>query len=172
MEDTKEQARPPRVTEAGEVLVFIVGGVRCALPLGDVREVARAVAITALPTAPPIVEGVIEVRGRVVPVVDLRRRLGLPAAGVHADQKLIVASAGERRVAIRVDAVDWVTRLDEDDIASPEGVVRGIGFLAGVGRLPDGLVLVHDLATFLEQGEAEALSAALDAYLEREAVEP
>lgn len=172
MEDTKEQARPARVTQAGDVLVFIVGGVRCALPLADVREVTRAVAITALPTAPPIVEGVIEVRGRVVPVLDLRGRLGLPPTPVRPDQKLIIADAGERRAAIRVDAVDWVTHLDEDDIAAPEGVVRGIGFLAGVGRLADGLVLVHDLATFLEQGEAEVLSAALDAYLDPEAVEP
>jgi purine-binding chemotaxis protein CheW len=154
------------------VLVFIVGGVRCALPLGDVREVVRAVAVTPLPTAPAIVEGVIDVRGRIVPVLDLRGRLGLPAAPVRAEQKLVIAEAGERRVAIRVDTVDWVTRLDEEEVAEPDRVVRGIGYLAGVGRLPDGLVLVHDLATFFEQGEAEALSTALDAYLDPASAEP
>lgn len=172
MEDTKARAGPAAGAGSGEVLVFIVGGVRCALPLADVREVVRAVAITALPTSPAIVEGVIDVRGRVVPVLDLRARLGLPAEPVGPEQKLVIADADERRVAVRVDSVDWVTQLDEDEIAAPERVVRGIGYLAGVGRLPDGLVLVHDLATFLEQGEAEALSAALDAYLDRAGAEP
>jgi purine-binding chemotaxis protein CheW len=168
------KTRTGRVQEAqsAEVLVFMIGEVRCAIPLGDVREVVRAVALTPLPTAPSIVEGVIDVRGRLVPVLDLRGRLGLPAEPNRADQKLVIADAGDRRVAVRVDSVDWVTHLDERDVAEPDHVVRGIGYLAGVGRLPDGLVLVHDLATFLEQGEAEALAAALDAYLDGEAGRP
>jgi len=160
------QVRQARTAGPGEVLVFMVGGVRCAVPLDEVREVVRAVAITPLPTAPPIVEGIIDVRGRLVPVLDLRGRLGLPAAPLRAEQKLVIADAGERRVAVRVDAVDWVTQLDGEDVAEPDRVVRGIGYLAGVARLPDGLVLVHDLAAFLEQGEEEALTAALAAYLD------
>jgi purine-binding chemotaxis protein CheW len=145
------------------VLVFVVGGSRCAVPLGHVVEVVRAVAITPLPTAPPIVEGVIDVRGAVVPVVDVRARLGLPAEPVQPEQRLILVQAGEREVALRVDEVEWVSRVRSSSIAEPEQIARGIGWLAGVARLRDGLVLFHDLDSFFRQGEEEALDAALAA---------
>jgi purine-binding chemotaxis protein CheW len=154
---------PQRPAGAGDVLVFMVGGSRCAVPLAHVHEVARAVAITPLPTAPPIVEGVINVRGTVVPVVDLRSRLDLPPEPLRPEQRLIVVQAGARTVALRVDDVDWVSRVRTSSVAEPERIARGIGWLAGVARLRDGLVLLHDLDSFFRQGEAEALDAALAA---------
>lgn len=157
---TTERQRP---AGAGDVLVFTVGGSRCAVPLAHVQEVARAVAITPLPTAPPIVEGVIDVRGMVVPVVDLRARLDLPPAPVRPEQRLIIVRAGERTVALRVDDVDWVSRVRSSSVAEPDRIARGIGWLAGVARLRDGLVLFHDLDSFFRQGEAEALDAAIAA---------
>jgi purine-binding chemotaxis protein CheW len=157
---SSERIRPPR---AGDVLVVEVAGTRCALPLVDVLEVLRAVALTPLPTAPPIVEGVIDVRGEVVPVLDIRRRLGLPPAPVSSAQRLVLATAAGRTVALRVDAIEWITRLAATDIAEPDRIAHGIGWLAGVGRVADALVLVHDLGTFLRQAEAEALDDALTA---------
>jgi purine-binding chemotaxis protein CheW len=157
---TTERQRP---ADAGDVLVFTVAESRCAVPLATVLEVARAVAITPLPTAPTIVEGVIDVRGVVVPVVDVRSRLGLPAVANHPDQRLLVVWAGERLVALRVDEVEWVASVRSSNLAEPERIAHGIGWLAGVARLRDGLVLFHDLDTFFRQGEAEALDAALAA---------
>jgi purine-binding chemotaxis protein CheW len=157
---SSERSRPAR---AEEVLVVEIAGTRCALPLGDVLEVLRAVALTPLPTAPPIVEGVIDVRGEVVPVLDVRRRLGLPSAPVSAAQRLVLARAAGRTVGLRVDAVDWITRLAAADIARAERIAHGIGWLAGVARVAGGLVLVHDVGTFLRQAEAEALDEAMAA---------
>lgn len=143
------------------VLVFQVGDARCALPLDAVLEVVRAVRITPLPTAPAVIEGVIDVRGDLVPVLDLRARLGMAPVAVRPDHVLILARAADRTVAVRADAVEWIASLDASRLVPPERVARGIGYLAGVGRTPDGIVLVHDLDAFMRQGEAEALETAL-----------
>lgn len=97
-----------------QLLTFDVGGRRLALPATAVGEVTWAVAVTPLSKAPPIVEGVINVRGTVVPVLDIRHRLTLPAQPVALHQHFIVAHAGHRLVALRVDrALDLVSVPEE-----------------------------------------------------------
>jgi purine-binding chemotaxis protein CheW len=108
-----------------------------------------------------VIEGVIDVRGDLVPVLDLRARLGMAPVAVRPDHILILARAGDRTVAVRADAVEWIASLDGSRLVQPERVARGIGYLAGVGRTPDGIVLVHDLDAFMRQGEAEVLETAL-----------
>jgi len=148
---------------SNEVLRFDIGELRCAVPLAHVREVQRAVAITPLPGAPPIIEGVIDVRGEVVPVVDVGGRLGQPRRVVQPSQSLVLVWTGERRVALRVDRVHWLEDLEDDAVASAGRLTRGPLELAGVARTADGLVLLHDAETLLRQAEAESLDAALAA---------
>src|SRR5437870_13646015 len=93
----------PVEREPLEILVFEVGGQRYGLPAAEVREILRAVAIVPLPRAPAIIEGIINIRGTVVPVLDLRTRFRLPAKPVEPADHLVVAWAGERLVAVRVD---------------------------------------------------------------------
>jgi purine-binding chemotaxis protein CheW len=150
-----------RAPRPGRFLLFELSGARCAIPLESVHEVVRAVEITSLPGAPEIVEGVIDVRGDVVPVVDVRARLGLRSAPLRASQFIVVAQAGERRVGIRVDGMEWIESLAEDDVAAPERIVRGLEPLAGVARAVGGLVLLYDPDGFLRQAESEVLDAAL-----------
>ena len=145
------------------LLLFTIDDVRGALPLEQLQETVRAVAITPLAGAPGVVEGVIDVRGTVVPVLDLRARFRLPPRSVVPSDHLVIARAGGRTVALRVDeAVDVLTLPDES--VTPAGPSDpALAHLAGIARLPDGLVLVHDLQAFLTQGEEQALAAALDA---------
>jgi purine-binding chemotaxis protein CheW len=146
-----------------QLLTFDLSGRRFALPASAVREVTRAVAITALPKAPPIVEGVINVRGTVVPMLDIRQRFGLPPASVAPEQHLLIAQAGGRVVALRVDrAVDLVS-VDEAAIESAARVVPGVEYVAGIAKLPDGLIVIHDLERFLSLEEAGQLDAAGEA---------
>src|SRR5687768_5708463 len=88
------------------LLTFHLGLDRFAVPAVDVREVVRSVAITPLPAAPGVIEGAIDVRGEIVPVFDLRQRLGISARTPASDEQLIIASAGARRIAFRVDQAD------------------------------------------------------------------
>ncbi len=143
------------------VLVFEVGERRYGLPTTDVRELLRAVTVVPLPGAPAIVEGVINVRGNVIPVLDIRARFRLPPrAATHTDH-LIVASIGDRRVALRVDRAIELVQCAASDVEDARGVVPGVEYVAGVAKLPDGLVLIHDLRTFLSAAEATALAASL-----------
>jgi purine-binding chemotaxis protein CheW len=158
--DTGESVLESGVTERIDVLVFEVAGARFAVPLDQVREVVRAVAIAPLPGAPPIVEGVIDYRGTTIPVLDLRNRFGLPAREPDPSESMVVARAGDRTVAIRVDHPDWLAAVDPSMVDESAAVTRGLRFV-GVARLPDGLALIHDLDGFLVEAEAERLDAAL-----------
>lgn len=142
----------------GDLLTFDLGGQRCALVLADVVEVVRMVAMAHLPDAPPLVEGIINLRGEVVPVLDLRARFGLPPKAIELSDHLLIARAGLRLVAIRVDHARSLVGIEPGDIDRPPSVGNA---LAGVAKLPDGLALIHDLATFLSAGEGQSLDAAL-----------
>ena len=146
-----------------EVLVFEVGGQRYGLPTVDVRELVRAVAITPLPNAPAVIEGVVNVRGRVLPVLDVRARFRLPAKPLDPSDLFIVASAGPRGVILRVDRATHLALVDEASVQSPQTLGPSATYVAGVAKLDDGMVLIHDVATFLSAAEAASLDEALSA---------
>ncbi len=143
-----------------QVLVFEVAGRRYGLPAEDVQELVRAVSIVPLPRAPAVVEGVINLRGRVVPVLDVRGRFRLPARPLEPGDHFIVARAGQRVVALRVDRAVDLVRLEPADVEEAGAVVPGVEYVGWVARLPHDLVLIHDLRTFLSQDEAAALDGA------------
>src|SRR3954453_14574146 len=116
-----------------EILVFEVDGRRYGLAAAEVKELLRAVSIDPMPLAGPAIEGVVNLRGRVIPVLNLRARLGLPARAVVPSDHMIVAQSGGRLLALRVDrALDLVHLDDEAELA--EGTEG-----ARVARLADGL---------------------------------
>lgn len=147
-----------------EVLTFEIGGQPYALPARTVRELVRAVSIVPLPKAPAIVEGVINVRGSVVAVLDVRARFRLPPKPLEHTDHFVLAWAGRRLVAIRADRALDLLYLDADRIEDPKVAVPGAEYIAGVAKLPDGLLLIHDLETFLSQAEGTALDAASSSF--------
>lgn len=146
-----------------EILLFELAGERFALPSADVREVVRAVTIAPLPKAPAVVEGLIDLRGRVVPVLDLRARFGIAAKPLEPSDHLIIAAAAARLVAIRVDRAIALVWVEDGHLQTPETIAPHIEHVAGVAQLPDGLALIHDLCTFLTAAEASTLDEALRA---------
>src|SRR5688572_4290676 len=119
---------------AREVLVFEVAGQRYGLPIADVLELVRAVAITALPDAPAVIEGIVNVRGRVLPVLDVRARFRLPAKPLDPSDHFIVAEAGPRGVILRVDRATHLAFVDDSSIQQPETLGPHTGYVAGVAR--------------------------------------
>jgi purine-binding chemotaxis protein CheW len=140
-----------------ELLTFEIRHERFGIALADVREVVRAVSITRLPKAPPILEGVVNVRGCIVPALDIRARFNLPPKALEPSDHLVIAFAKRRLVAIRVDRVTDLVTLARSDVEDLTFAVSGSNLVAGVVKLHDGLVLLHDLATFLSAAEAESL---------------
>lgn len=134
---------------------------RLAILASATVEVARAVAVTALPSAPAVVAGVINLRGDPTPVVDLRARFALPPMPVSTEHHLVIARCGPRKVAFHVDRVIDLISVADSALHPATVVGPGAEHVAGFVTLPDGLIVIHDLERFLTVGEAAALDAAM-----------
>lgn len=148
-------------TGTEHLLVFTLDEPRYALPLTAVERVARAVEVTPLPQAPRIVLGVINAQGRVIPVVDVRRRFGLPAREMRRDDRLIIARTLRRLVALVADEVTGIREIPAQELVSAKEDLPFAGCLRGVAKLEDGLVLISDLEAFLSLDEERLLGGAL-----------
>jgi purine-binding chemotaxis protein CheW len=147
---------------AAEWVVFSLDAGRYALPLAAVDRIVRAVEVTHLPTAPPIVRGAIDVQGRVLPVFDLRRRFGLPERDIDPADQFVIARSADRTVVLVVDTAQGVVQSPLSDTTSAASIASGLEHIRGVIRLPDGLVLIQDLDLFLSAAESRALDEALE----------
>ena len=127
-------------------LLFTIDEQRCALPLAQVVEVVPAVNVQALPDAPSMMEGVVNVRGEILPVLAVRARMGLAPRAVHASEYFILVRAKTRRVIVRSDTTPEIVALSGVPDLGLESVDRA---LAGVRPLPDGLALFHDVDAFM-----------------------
>jgi purine-binding chemotaxis protein CheW len=146
-----------------QLLAFEFSARRLALPVELLDTIVWAVAVTPLPHAPEFVEGVINLRGQVVPVVDLRRRFGLPTVPLSLDQRFVVVRNGRRLLALRVDRVDAIVTVQSDAIERAERVIPGARHTAGIVRLPDGVIVIQDLEVLLSSEEEIRLDNALAA---------
>ena len=143
-------------------LLVRVADLRLAFPADAVQAIHRAVLIAPLPGAPAVIEGVVHVHGEPIAVVDLCERLALPPRPVLSpDEHLLVLSAGGRRVAVRVDEAIELRDVDDRALARGEGIIAAARTIAGVARLEDGTVTMHDPAAFLTQAEEDALAHAM-----------
>jgi purine-binding chemotaxis protein CheW len=133
-----------------QIVIFRLAQSNYALEIAAVREIIRPQPVTVVPQAPPFVMGVINLRSSIVPVVDLRRRCGLPAADVTRESRVVVVHVEGQSVGLHVDAVSEVTTLPPGAIEPAAAVVRGAAaeqLLRGVARLDDDrLILLLDLA--------------------------
>ena len=147
----------------GKVVVFRLEHRRYALPLPAVERVVRAVEITPLPGAPAVVMGVVSVEGRVLPVLDTRRRLGLASRDIEPADHLVIARTATRPVALVIDEPDGVVEPAAGAVVAADEIVPGVEHVHAVAKLADGLVLIHDLERFLSLDEERGLDAAMAA---------
>jgi len=144
-----------------QLVAFSLDEQRYALALMTVERVIRAVEITPLPRAPEIVSGVINIQGRVVAVVNVRKRFRLRERDVAPSDQIIVARTPTRTVALVVDMANGVVECSEERFVSAAAVVPGMEYVTGVVKLDDGLILIHDLDRFLSLDEERSLDDAM-----------
>lgn len=145
------------------LLSFILNHQRYGIASETVSEIIRAVAITPLPGSPAVVEGIIDVRGAIVPVFDLRARFALPAKPLEPSDQFILVRTSARTAALHVDQVVELLDVDNHSVSDSNRQLPHSASIAGVATLPDGLVLIHDVDTFLSAAESDTLQSALDA---------
>lgn len=139
------------------LVVFTLADRRLALPLGAVERVIRMVEIIPLPQGPEIVLGVINVGGRVAPVLDIRRRFGLPERPIALGDYLVLASTAARTVALVAESIQGVVACPEDAVIARDEILSGLEYVQGVVKLNDELVLLFDLDLLLTREEETML---------------
>ena len=147
--------------EIVQLCAFLVGGEELVVDLMRVKDIVAPLPLTRVPHAPEPIEGVIHLRGAVVPVVDVRRRLGLPRLGATRKAKVLICTVGGRRLGLCVDAVTEVLRIPRSQIRpAPAMLTRGRpGLFAGVCGPPERLKLLLDIKALLVPGGAPPAEA-------------
>jgi len=142
-------------------VVFSLDLQRYALPLTAVERIVQAVHVTTLPNAPAIVLGMIDVAGRVLPVLNLRRRFRQPERKVGSADQFLIAHTTRRTVVLAVDEAQEVIERSSAEIVASSQIIPGLDHIQGVAKLRDGLVLIHDLEKFLSLDETASLDDAM-----------
>jgi purine-binding chemotaxis protein CheW len=141
-------------------VIFKVGGAEYVLPAADVLQMESFTGATAVPGAPPYVAGIIHVRGRVVPVVDLRVRFGLPPLVPTLDSRVVVVEHHERTVGLLADSAREVVKFGVDQLQAPptmmtgDGVASGTGFVKSVAYVQKRLLMLLDFAKVIGEESA------------------
>ncbi len=160
-----EEQRATDMAGSGEerqLVVFQLGAELYGVEISRVHEIIRLQSVTKVPRSPIFVEGVINLRGKVIPVVDLRRRFGLPTADHTRASRIVVVELGDQVVGIVVDGVSEVLRVNTASVEPPSPVVAGLDseYLHGIAKLSDRLVILLDLDRILVRDERRVLEAA------------
>lgn len=149
-----------------DVLPFELDGHHFGLLVADVREVLRAVTASPLPEAPPAIVGVINLRGAVVPVFDIRGRFGLRKRAMRLTDALVVVNDGRHAAAIVVERVSGLVSLPTERIEQCRLRTGDPRHVAGVATLDDGNIIIYDLRDFLTETERSQLAHALAGWHE------
>jgi purine-binding chemotaxis protein CheW len=149
------------MSDSSKLVVFHLDDQRYAIPLAAVERIVRAVDVTALPKAPGIVLGVIDVEGRVLPVLNIRRKVGLADREIGPEDHFLLARTRQRTVVLVIDEAQGVIERPATEITGPGRIVPGLEQIQGVIKLEDGLALIYDLERFLSLEEARSLDKAM-----------
>lgn len=155
-----------------QLVSFMVGDEEFAIPILSVQEINRMMQITRVPQSPPFVEGVINLRGKIIPVMDLRKRFGMAALENSADSRIIVvevkAHGGTRVIGFTVDRVNEVLRISESIVEPTPQMVSGASggdseYVQGVGKLEDRLLILLNLEKLFGAAQLAACDQTLAA---------
>jgi len=150
-----ETARHDESGSLLQLVTFTISNEEFGLDILRVQEIIRTMEITRVPRAPEFVEGVINLRGKVIPIIDLRRRFGMESKKHDSQTRIIVVEIHSMIVGFVVDSVSEVLRIQSSTVEPPPAVVSGIEseYISGVGKLEDRLLILIDLDKLLSEDE-------------------
>jgi len=142
-----------------QIVGFRVGKENFGVPIATVREIVPMMEITEVPDSPTYIEGVINLRGKIIPVVDLRRRFAEPVQS-NRRNRILVAELDGHLVGMVVDAANEVLKISPELIEAPPNIFEQgeLNYVTGVGKLGGKLVILIDLAKIMQKGELRRIS--------------
>jgi purine-binding chemotaxis protein CheW len=142
-----------------QIVGFRVGKENFGVPIGIVHEIVRMMEITVVPDSPSHIEGVINLRGKIIPVVDLRKRFA-EEIQPNRRNRIMVAELDGHQIGLVVDAANEVLKINPELIEPPPNIFEQgeLNYVTGVGKLGDKLVIMIDLAKIMQRGELRRIS--------------
>ncbi|MFP4528281.1 MAG: chemotaxis protein CheW [Candidatus Kapaibacterium sp.] len=142
-----------------QLVSFNIGEEEFGVDILRVQEINRMVDVTRVPNAPDYVVGVINLRGKVIPIIDLRRRLGMPPKEYDKDTRIVVIEIDGKVIGFIVDSVNEVIRIKSEITEPPPPMVAGIDseYITAIGKLEDRLLILLDLNRILSAKQQEEL---------------
>jgi purine-binding chemotaxis protein CheW len=148
------------VSDQEQLVVFEVADESFGIDINAVQEIIRLQQITEVPRAPMHVKGVINLRGKVIPVVDLREKLGFMQGEETKSSRIVVVDIAGTTVGMIVDAVSEVLRISSEQIEEPSSIIESYEqYLRGIGKVENRLVLLLDLEKVLPEAAAMKVAA-------------
>ncbi len=133
-----------------------------ALSLSMVESIARSVRIIPLPNAPDVVQGIINVHGRIIPVINIRERFRFPQKEMDLDDHLIIGRTSKQPLAIMVDDVEDIVEIESNKIIQQENILPGLEYIEGAAKIEDDVIIIHDLEKCLSVQEEQMLHEAIE----------
>jgi purine-binding chemotaxis protein CheW len=148
-----------------QAVTFALGSEEYGVDIAQVQEINRMVTITHVPRAPQFMEGVINLRGQLIPIIDLRTRFGMERSELTKNTRIVVTEIGNKRIGMVVDSVSEVLRIPVEQIEDAPDLVAGVEteYIRGVGKMGDRLIIMLDLGRVIsasEKVELQELQAA------------
>lgn len=153
--------------EPGDYFCFGIEGIQLGIPLYTIDRVIRSVAVNQLPNSPPIVHGLIDYYGTIVPVINLRHRLAINEKSISPDQLFLIVNTTARKLALAVDSADGVISFSEGEMIASDRLNSGID-ASGVYRTEGGVLLIYDPEKFLTSEEAVQLGKSIQSQQTRQ----
>jgi purine-binding chemotaxis protein CheW len=159
------KAQKAEKVEVTKLVTFALGSDLFAAEVFAVERALRHVQPNSVPDVPEWIAGVIEYEGKVIPVVDMRRRMGLPVGDVTHDTRILVFVVQGGRIAAIVDAVHEVATIPKSAISPPPAMFRGLAaeFVRGIAKVRDQLVVILDVDRVLTSADRIAVDRAIQA---------
>lgn len=156
----KQELATQAETDELQLVSFNIGTEEFGVDILKVQEINRMVEITKVPQAPNYVEGVINLRGKVIPIVDLRKRFNLELKEHDKNTRIVVVDIGGNIMGMIVDSVSEVLRLSANTIEPPPDIVTGVNaeYIKGVAKLEDRLLIFLDLSRVIDVSEIAAVA--------------
>lgn len=156
--ERQTQEEGARIAER-QIVAFSLGSETYGVDIGQIREIIPVQKVVPVPRAPEFVEGIINLRGKVIPVLDLRQHFGFEKKERNPNQRILLIEVGGDSIGVRVDSVLSVLRIPEDSIEPPASVLTGDGndYIQGIAKVEDNLIVLLDLTRIISDAEKGTL---------------
>lgn len=157
--EAKEQLKTDVTDELLQLVSFKVGEAEFGVDILRVQEINKMMELTIVPNTPTFVVGVVNLRGRIIPILNLRTRLGLPVKEYDLETRIIVVEMEDRTIGFIVDEVKEVLRIPKNITEPPPDIVSGVNsdYITAIGKMEDRLLILLDLAKILTSEEMNSL---------------